>query len=64
VRLNDLLDMAKPKAEAATLTMVADDGYSADVALSDAQACTDCLVAFQTEGGLRTVMPGMPSNDG
>jgi molybdate/tungstate transport system substrate-binding protein len=62
VRLNDLLDMAKPKAEAATLSMVADDGYSADVVLSDAQACTDCLVAFQTEGGLRTVMPGMPSN--
>jgi hypothetical protein len=26
------------------------------------QACADCLIAFRTDGGLRTVMPGMPSN--
>jgi molybdate/tungstate transport system substrate-binding protein len=62
VRFNVLLDMAQPKAEATTITMTADDGYSIDVPLCDVQACADCLISFRTDGGLRTVMPEMPGD--
>jgi len=60
VRLNDLLDMAKPQADAETLTLTASDGYSIDVPLADVRACVDCLVAFD-EDSVKTVMPGLES---
>lgn len=62
VRLNALLDAAAPSAEATTLVFTASDGYSAEVPLADVRACTDCLLAFETDGTLTTVMPGMASN--
>ena len=43
--------------EGATLMLVAGDGYSAEIALADVQACETCIVAFDPEGGLRSVMP-------
>ena len=43
--------------EGATLVLVAGDGYSAEIALADVQACETCIVAFDPEGGLRSVMP-------
>jgi tungstate transport system substrate-binding protein len=58
VRLSKVLDAAKPTGE--TLTFVAADGYSIDLPLADAQACADCLVAFD-EGSLRLAMPEMES---
>jgi len=61
VRLSVLLEKAGPKAGATTLVITAGDGYSAEAALADVQACNDCLVAFRTDGGLRMVMPGMSS---
>ena len=62
VRFNDLLELAQPKADASTIIVTAADGYSAEVALRDVQDCADCLIAFRTDGGLRTVMPGMPGD--
>ena len=62
VRLNVLLDEAGVQDGATTLAFVADDGYSVEVPLADVQGCADCLVSFRTQGGLRTVMPGLPSN--
>jgi DMSO/TMAO reductase YedYZ molybdopterin-dependent catalytic subunit len=61
VRLNALLEAAGVKAEATKLLLVASDGYQAEVSLSDARACADCLLAFDGET-LNAVMPGMESN--
>ncbi len=46
-------------ADDATLVLVAGDGFTAEVALADLAACANCVVAFDPEGGLRTVFPDM-----
>lgn len=61
VRLNDLLALAKPKADAESLVFTAADGFTAEVKLADVQACADCLVAFDDDGSLKLAMPGMDS---
>lgn len=61
VRLNALLDLAGIDAAATTLSLIASDGYSFDAVLADVQACADCLIAFNDEGGLSAAMPGMES---
>ena len=58
VPLNKLLEMAQPQAGTATLTLVGDDGFTSEVPLADAQACTDCIVSFRNQGGFSMVMPG------
>jgi hypothetical protein len=45
-------------AEANTLTFVGKDGYTVDLSGADLLKCGTCIVAFQDDGGLRTVMPG------
>ncbi len=62
VAINDLLGKAGPTEEATTLVIVADDGYSAEVALAEVQACEDCIVSFRNQGGFSTVLPGFPGN--
>jgi hypothetical protein len=61
VRLKGLLDKAGVQGGAATLLLTANDGYSAEVPVADAQACADCLIVFQEDGGIQAVMPGMSS---
>ena len=61
VRLNALLDLAGIDATATTVTLIASDGYSIDISLTDVRACADCLVAFAGEGALSMAMPGMGS---
>jgi tungstate transport system substrate-binding protein len=58
VPINALLELAGVGADATTLTYVGDDGYTAEVALSDVQACGDCIVSFRNQGGFSTVLPG------
>jgi hypothetical protein len=58
VPINALLDLAGLQGDATTLTFVADDDYTADVELSEVQACTDCIVSFRNQGGFSTVLPG------
>jgi len=60
IALNDLLAKATPASGASTVTLVADDGYSADLDLADVLACADCIVAFDDDS-FRTVMPGLSS---
>ncbi len=60
-RLNDLLDLAGPAAEAVTLVFTASDGYSGEAALADVRACPDCLVALGDDGLLSLAMPGFES---
>lgn len=60
VRLSKVLDRIDLAADAATLVFVASDGFSAEVAVADARACTDCLVTIDGTT-LSLAMPGMSS---
>jgi tungstate transport system substrate-binding protein len=62
VSLNTLLEMAGPASDATTVIFVADDGYTAEMALADLQACADCIASFRNQGGFSIVAPGFPSN--
>jgi tungstate transport system substrate-binding protein len=57
VLINKLLEMAGPTADATTVVYVADDGYTAEAALADVQACSNCIVSFRNQGGFSIVMP-------
>jgi hypothetical protein len=60
VRFSDLMDKVKVQSGATTMVLTASDGFSAEVALADLTACTDCMIAFtDTVGTVRAVMPGM-----
>ena len=58
VSLNTLLEMAGPAADATTVIFVADDGYTAEVALDELKACADCIASFRNQGGFSVVAPG------
>jgi len=60
VRLSKVLDEAGLAADATMLVFTASDGFSAEVAVADAQACTDCLIAL-SGSSLNMAMPGMSS---
>ncbi|MBU0493601.1 MAG: molybdopterin-dependent oxidoreductase [Chloroflexi bacterium] len=62
VPINDLLALAGVKSGATTLVFVADDGYTAEVALADVQKCDKCIVSFRSQGGFSTVLPDFPGN--
>jgi hypothetical protein len=62
VLITNLLDLAGVQSGASTVTFVADDGFTAEAALSDVQACTDCIVSFRSQGGFSIVMPGYPGS--
>jgi tungstate transport system substrate-binding protein len=62
VRLNALLDQAKPKSDATKIVLTASDGFTAEIALADVTKCADCLIAFGDGGKLHAAMPGMQSN--
>jgi hypothetical protein len=62
VLLSDLISAAEPNADANTVTFVADDGYTAEIALDELMACTDCIASFRNNGGFSTVLPGYPGN--
>ncbi len=59
VRLTAVLAAAELNEAATTLTIVASDGFEFEAPLADVLACTDCLLAFDDDGTLRTAMPGM-----
>ena len=58
LRINDLLALAQPTEEASALVLTASDGYSAEISLEDMQACEDCLLACDEEGGLNAALSG------
>ncbi len=60
VALNDLL-AAAGVADYTTLTMIASDGYSAEVSMEELSACATCIVAFEDDGTLRSVLPDFSS---
>ena len=60
VRLSAVLEKAGVKEGAVTLLITASDGFTAEVALSDVQACADCLLGIE-EGKFNMVLPGQSS---
>lgn len=62
VPINALLDKAGVKSDATTVVFIADDDYTAEAALSDVQACSNCIVSFRNQGGFSIVMPDFPSS--
>jgi tungstate transport system substrate-binding protein len=58
VLLTDVLKKAGVTG-APDLTLLASDGFSYDLASADYVNCTDCIVAFDPEGGLRSVLPAL-----
>lgn len=56
VALNDLLTAAGVS-EYTTLSMIASDDYSADVSMEELSACATCIVVFEEDGTLRSVLP-------
>lgn len=59
VKITDLFDMAKPAADAKTVVLTADDGFAAEVALSDLKACDQCILRFNDGGTLSATFPGL-----
>lgn len=62
VPISDLLALAVPAADATAIEFVASDGYTVEAPLADVQACKECIVAFQADGGFNTVMPNFAKN--
>jgi tungstate transport system substrate-binding protein len=62
VNVKKLVELAKPAADAATLTFIADDGYKADAPLKDVMACEKCIVSFRSNGGFSLIMPDFAKN--
>jgi len=62
MRLNALLDLAKPQAKATAIVFTSADGYTIKVPLAEVRACADCLIAFNDKGGLGAVMPGFDTS--
>lgn len=62
VGINTILDEAGVQDGASTVSFIADDGYSADVALDEVRGCSDCIISFRDQGGFSVVMPGFPGN--
>lgn len=58
VLISDLLSAAGV-ADYTKLTLVASDGFTAEVTKDELAACTNCIVAFDEDGSLRSVMPGL-----
>lgn len=62
VLLSDLLAQAGIQDGAATIVLTANDGYTFEMPVADALACTDCMIAFAGEAGDYTAaMPGQSS---
>jgi hypothetical protein len=62
VSLNKLLEMAAPADSATAVVFVADDGYTAEIALAELVGRDDCIASFRDEGGFSIVAPGFPGN--
>jgi major membrane immunogen (membrane-anchored lipoprotein) len=60
VAINDLL-AAAGVSDYAAISLIASDGYSADVTSEELAACSTCIVAFDDDGTLRSVFPDFSS---
>lgn len=61
VRMNTLIDLAKPKATATKVVLTSGDGYVTELTLSQVRACPNSLLAFNA-GKLDAVFPELESS--
>ncbi|MFZ3151048.1 MAG: hypothetical protein WA116_05110 [Anaerolineaceae bacterium] len=61
VLMTDVLALVTIDPAATTVSLVAGDGFSADIPLADLLACKNCLAGWDEEM-LRSYMPGLDSN--
>lgn len=62
VLISELLRLATPNSDATILVLVANDGFSAEVALADVLACEKCILSFRSNGGFSSVLPDFAKN--
>lgn len=62
VLISELLALAVPNSDATKLVLVADDSFSAEVALTDVLACENCILSFRSNGGFSSVLPDFAKN--
>ena len=62
ILISELFAVVKPAATATKVKLVASDGYSAEMNLADLIACKNCMVAFNNDNQLKTVMPDQASS--
>lgn len=62
VKLAQLLNLAGVSPDASSVVMTASDGYTAEISLTDALNCEDCILAFAEDGTLEMVLPGFESS--
>jgi len=58
VLISELINLAAPTADASTLVIIADDGTTAEIGLSEILSCEDCILSFRNKGGFSAVLPG------
>lgn len=61
VLMTDVLALVTIDPAATTVSLIAGDGFSADIPLADLLACKNCLAGWDEEM-LRSYMPGLDSN--
>lgn len=61
VLLSTVFTAAGMQSDATALIMTAADGYMAEVALSDIEACPEAMITMDDDGVLGVVIPGMES---
>jgi len=62
VLISELIALAIPSGNATTLVLVADDGFTAEVALADVLTCENCILSFRSNGGFSSVLPDFAKN--
>jgi DMSO/TMAO reductase YedYZ molybdopterin-dependent catalytic subunit len=58
VLIGTLLQEANVSTDAQSLVLLAGDGSTYELPMAGIAACADCIIAFDPEGGLRSVLPG------
>jgi hypothetical protein len=60
--LNALLDAASPSEGATSIKLIASDGVTYTMSLSDIRADTGAIVSIESDGSLRSYIPSRPTD--
>jgi DMSO/TMAO reductase YedYZ molybdopterin-dependent catalytic subunit len=60
--LNALLDAANPKAGATNVKLIASDGATYTISISDLRSDPNAIVSFESDGSLRSYIPSRPTD--
>lgn len=57
IAISDILSSAKVS-DYSKITIIASDGYSAEITFEELSACEDCILTYSDSDGWSSVMPG------